>query len=294
MSDGEKTPQEASSAGQVGWGDVAKKGRKSGSGPRSLWSQVEKLKMKDQNTQYKVRIIGNPYQFFKLYEPIEVTLDPDYDKGQEVFTAGNNPSSRYCVWVFDRNDGNKIKLFENGPMIFRQFGNYMEIINEDPGGENGPDWSLSFTDPIGDNGQPNPRLRKYSVMHIKPAPFTEEEQRRIAEHIAKYPYNQVIKGSDSEYITKLWEEAKSAPEGAKIPGSFLWYRENKDKRDDSKESKDVNLDTPKAEQPVTAQAAPADAAPAVETSAAGDGFEETFNTGKPAEGGAQAGGTSLF
>ena len=293
MSEGDnnKTAQEQNkSAGQVRWGEVAKGGGNSGQ-PRSLWNQVEKLKLKDPSTQYRIRLIGDPYRFFKLYEPIEITLDPVYNQELEVFKAGNHPSSRYGVWVFDRNDGNKIKLFEGGPMVFRQFGNYQEIIGKDPGGPLGPDWSVSFTDPIGENGKKNPRLRQYRCMHIESIPFTEEENRRIAEHIAKFPYDQVVKGSDDEYIGKLWEEAKNAPADAPIPGSYIWYQQKRDNREDTQQaSRDLNLDAPKG-----AQQTAAPAAPPVNTGASGDGFNETFKTGAPAQSGeGGGGGTALF
>jgi len=275
-------------SGQVAWGQVAKGGGRGSGAPRSLWSQVEKLKVKDPNTQYRVRLIGDPYQFNKLYEPIEVNLDPGYNRELEVFKAGNNPSPRYAVWVFDRNDGNKIKLFENGPMIFRQFGTYQEIIGDDPGGPDGPDWSLSFNDPVGENGKPNPRQRQYRTMHIKPAPFTEEEKKRIAEHIARFPYGQVIKGAEDDYINKLWEEAKNAKEGAFVPGSYRWYMDKKNSSPEHQQAaQDLTLDDPKGDSD------DAEAAPEVNTDAKGDGFEDVFKTAAPA-GGQKSGGTSLF
>lgn len=292
-------------AGQVSWGQVAKRGNKGGA--RSLWNQVDKLKLRDPNTQYRLRLIGDPYQYWKLYEPIEVKLDPEYNNELEVFKAGHKPSPRFAIWVIDRNDGDKIKLFEGGPMIFSQFGTYQDIIGDDPGGEDGPDWSVSFKDPVGDNGKPNPRLRQYRCMHVKPAPFTEEEKKRIAEHVAKFPYPEVIKGSDDDYINKLWEECKETPEGAHTPGSYLWYMDKKKNRDQQADQ-DLNLDTPASQQKSSTESAPANdgasddapaqqEAPAVDTSAESDGFEETFNTGAAAEEGAEqksGGGTSLF
>lgn len=280
------------SQGTVSWGSV---GGKKG----NVWSEIDRLKLKDPNTQYRMRLIGDPFRFFKLYEPIEVTLGASYNEELEVFKAGHTPSARYAIWVFDRNDSNKIKLFEGGPMIFQQFGTYQEIIGDDPGGEVGPDWSVSFNDPIGENGKPNPRLRQYRCMHIKPAPFTDEERKRIAEHVGKYSYDQILKGSDDEWINKLWEEAKNAPEGARVPGSYLWNQDRKQNRD-QQAAQDLNLDTPRGEQqpvaPADAASAGTSAAPPVDTSAAGDGFEDTFKTGTPAGEGAQqnAGGTSLF
>jgi len=304
MSDGENTQafEEAlNGQGQVSWGQVAKGGRGSGA-PRSLYSQVDKLKLKDSGTQYKLRLIGQPFPSFKLYEPIEVNLDKDYNKDLEVFTAGNKPSMRFAVWVFDRNDGNKIKLFEGGAMIFRQFGSYQEIINEDPGGESGPDWSVSFSDPVGDNGKKNPRLRQYRCMHLKEAPFTEEEKKQIAEHCAKYPYSEVIKGSDDDYVNKLWEEAKNAPEGALVPGSYLWNMARRESRENEKKQadQDLNLDAPKGQATAATAATVAPTAeastPAVDASAGGDGFDASFETGTPASEGTEAkqGGTSLF
>jgi len=116
--------------------------------------------------RYKVRLVGSLYTF-KISNP-----NPE---------AYPNYLQRFSIYVFDRNDENKLKIMEKGYMLFNQFLEYKDITRNDPVSiDNAPSFVIEMffrEEKIGDRMV---NMFMSSVMAEKDiCPLTKEEIKRF-------------------------------------------------------------------------------------------------------------------
>lgn len=110
---------------------------------------------------------------------------------------------RFVIWIIHRRDG-QVKLFDFGCRILDQFSAYKMVKQRDPGGEEGPDWQITYQWPeIWKNGQLIGRgvTRLWMIIPDKPAPFTPEERLKIREISSKYPLADLCSPSHANRMT---------------------------------------------------------------------------------------------
>ena len=155
----------------VGWDETSEKGKGSG--------QFLKL---EAGKKYRVRLVSNAVQYFQHWEPVicrSPGVDPKTGKVVDpLMLANHTPKKRYAIWVFNRDEGNKLQVMDFPPTLFDQFVEWKTNFNANPGGENGPDWSIKLEVPGTDR-----RRTKYKATHLEKAPFTEEELKVLNEGI---------------------------------------------------------------------------------------------------------------
>jgi len=148
------------------------------------WGKIEKtgqggggIFLKLSEGKHKVRLVGKAFEYTKHWDPINVSC-PGKDGGCPICNRdGDNVArTRYAINILDRDDDNKIKILDAGPQVFTAFRDYWESAKVDPGGKDGPDLIVKVEVPGGDV-----RRKKYSVIPLQPAPFTEEERAMIKE-----------------------------------------------------------------------------------------------------------------
>jgi len=210
--------------GEVDWGDAG--GRPSGGRPTR---DIKYLKLQE-GAQVTIRLVGKPFVFYKHWSPIEaISPGPELDICWKE--GGHKPRRRYSCWVLDRADG-QIKLFDFGPRVIDQFSAYKKVKQRDPGGEDGPNWTVSYEVPeILEKGRvvKSRRDTKWMIIPDVPAPLSAAEKKLVEEVTTKYPLSDVRKPEPPERIKELWEEAKRSPEGP-IPGSHKWWVAKKEQR----------------------------------------------------------------
>lgn len=127
--------------------------------------------------KYKVRLISRPIGYLQHWEPI-ICRSPGNDKNgtplDPLMIRGFKPKERFAIWVFDRNDDNKLKVMDFPPSLFDQFVEWKDAYNEEPGGKNGPDWSIRIESKTGQK-----RNARYKALALDRSPLTEEELERI-------------------------------------------------------------------------------------------------------------------
>jgi len=143
---------------KVDWSSVGSD-KKSGNGESSF------LRLKE--GKYRIRLLGNPHQFFQHFDPAAVICEGSPDKCP-ICKSGNSPKMRYATNVIDRAD-QKIKILTGGPQIFEVFKEYAVEVG-DPGKKDGPDFSIKVEVPGG-----NKLATKYKTSTLDKKPLTQEE-----------------------------------------------------------------------------------------------------------------------
>jgi len=179
--------------------------------------------------KYKVRLVGPYVKCRKHFKPYRATVQ-DADKDSDpAWKAGWIPSKRYAINVLDRLDGNKLKVLEKGPSVFKFFYSYKVDLNNDPSGKEGPDFLITVKVPMVD-GQPKKMKTEYAVTHLDKAPFTKEDMKMICEtdkdgNIVKdektgkpksklFPLLDIYKSTSPEKMKEMWE---AIPEDKRVP-----------------------------------------------------------------------------
>lgn len=186
----------------VGWDEPEE--RKGGQGG----GQFLKL---EAGKKYKVRLVSRPVQYFQHWDPVicrSPGVDPESGKTLDpLMLQGHTPKKRYAIWVFDREDQNKLKVMDFPPSLRDQFVEWKANFNEDPGGPNGPDWIVKLEVPGTDR-----RRTKYKASYLDKAPFTQEELKQITEGNLKEKLNELRRENTPEEIRQLLA-AKGDPTG---------------------------------------------------------------------------------
>jgi hypothetical protein len=133
------------------------------------------LRLKANNT-YTIRLVSKPVKYLQHWQPI-ICRSPGKDEDGKpldplIEMGISSPKPRYAIWVFHRDDGNRLKLMDFPGMLLEIFRDWKKNFNgEEPGGKNGPDFKVTVELPPGADR----RRTKYKSMPLDRAPFTEEE-----------------------------------------------------------------------------------------------------------------------
>ncbi len=223
------TPPSEEAGGYVKWGDVGKKSSGGKSGKGGDRKTVEYLKLVEGVTA-RIRLVGKPYEFYRHYTTIQAT-SPGF-KQDVAWQAGHEPKKRYAILCLDRNDENKLKVFEAGPLVFESFMTYYEMSKNDPGGVEGPDWVIQMKIPVtmkDGKSFKDKRQTKYTVVRDEKVPFTAEEAAYLKANWIEL--KEVKKPTDPELIKEMLESAKTRGNNDPVPGSVEWWKERRDRRD---------------------------------------------------------------
>jgi hypothetical protein len=163
------------------------------------------VKLKAQENPFRVRIASNPKNFrshwgaFKSISKAPVR-SPAYSIDEKVLDIAWSegdwlPQRRHSCKVFDRDDGNKLKVLEAGDSVFSHFGNWYKATGVNPSSSEGTDWFIW----VKNNGG----TTEYSATpDIKSSPFTEDEKKILAN--PPFDLDKVIKIKTPEEIKKMW------------------------------------------------------------------------------------------
>ena len=164
------------------------------------------------NKKYKVRLVSNAVQYFQHWEPIicrSPGVDPKTNQTVDPLMLQNFiPKKRYAIWVFDREDQNKMKVMDFPPTLYEQFAEWKANFNENPGGANGPDWVIKLEIPGTDR-----RRTKYKATHLDKTPFTEDEAKLIREGCLKEKLAELRKENTPDEILTMLAAKNVDPTG---------------------------------------------------------------------------------
>lgn len=149
------------------------------------WDQVEPSRGGDgekQQVDYKtLESGGKPNRIRPVYKPMlvykyyvqddkrtrsAIVADPDTCSVKEKH-ADLKPSLRYAINILDRDDGDKLKVYEGPPTVFRALRQWFEATGKTPGGEKGGDFVISK--------EGKGLQTRYTCQFVEPTPFTEEQ-----------------------------------------------------------------------------------------------------------------------
>lgn len=145
-----------------------KKANKGGSGGQFLKLQA--------GGKYVLRLVSRPIRYLQHWEPIPCRspgVDKDGNVRDPLMQMGIEPKPRYAIWVLNRNEGNKLQIVDFPPSLYEKFKDWKEAFGEEPGGNQGPEWSISLI-----SGGSKKRV-EYRATAGKQIPFTTEEMARI-------------------------------------------------------------------------------------------------------------------
>jgi hypothetical protein len=108
------------------------------------------------------------------------------------------PKIRFCTWVMDRQNGSKLKIMDFPSTVFSSFKEWRKATSIEPGGPQGPDWSITVEDQKG--------FTKYMCTALVQKPFTPEEQHEINEGNLMDRLVDVRKDNTPEEIRALMAE----------------------------------------------------------------------------------------
>ena len=204
------------------------------------------VKLKPQEKPFRVRIASNSKNFrshwgaFKSISKAPVR-SPAYamdEKNLDIAWAEGDwfPQRRHACLVFDRDDGNKLKIMEAGDSVFVHFGNWLKENKINPSSNEATDWSIWV--------KSNGGTTEYSATpSMKPSPFTEEEKKILAN--PPFDINKVIKIKTSEEIKKMWlqlDDDKKYNPKSKFKAGNTFDKSDFEKRHGSVEDKPATLD----------------------------------------------------
>lgn len=203
----------------LGWNEGAPSKGGSDSADGSIF-----LKLKAGNT-YKVRLIDKALHYHQFWEPVVCRSPFPAEDGTitcPLKLQGLEPKDRYAIWVFDRNDGNKIKLMDYPPSLHGKFKQWFEATNHNPGGENGPDWSITLTAPQGKQ-----QFTKYEAMPLDRTPFKEEELKQMANAKLKERLLDLRRDNTPEEIRQMLRTKKDPSSSGSEPSRVQSKPESK-------------------------------------------------------------------
>ena len=163
------------------------------------------IRSKPQEKPFRIRIAGNPKNFrshwaaFKSISKAPIR-SPAYsidDKSLDVAWAEGDwfPQRRHACTVFDRDDGNRLKILESEDSLFAYFSNWYKTTGINPVSSEGTDWFIW----VKNNGE----TTEYSATpDVKSTPFTEDEKKILAN--PPFDINQVINIKTPEEIKTMW------------------------------------------------------------------------------------------
>jgi hypothetical protein len=190
------------------WDDFAKGGKKSSGG------KIVNLKLEAKNEAYQLRLIGDPFEFTKLfYNGKSVVLLNPRSPLVDRLSGANPPSTKYACLVIDRADG-VLKVVEVPATPLKPLMSWRKMKKRDPGGPNGCDWGIDV------NG--TGKDKRYTGLALDDSPLTPEETKMIED--ANIILEKLYKPStDEEAEAKLLggSESNSGPKPAQRPAQSV-------------------------------------------------------------------------
>lgn len=186
----------------VGWDEQGEKKKGQGGG--------QFLKLEAGKT-YRVRLVSNAVRYFQHWEPV-ICRSPGVDaKGtvlDPLMQMNFAPKERYAIWVFDREDGNKLKVMDFPPTLYEQFSEWKVNFNDAPGGPSGPDWKIKLE--VRGNDR---RKTQYKAAALDKTPLTSEELELIKNGNLKEKLAELRKENTPEEIRNLLAAKNGDPTG---------------------------------------------------------------------------------
>lgn len=173
-------------------------------------NKVEWMKFPKPGT-YRVRLVGPFVKFLRHNKPFDgerVITHLSYKDKDPAWKAGFYPRETYAIHMFDRNDGNKLKILEKGNSIFRAFSTYKKVNDINPAGKEAPDFSIEVSWPDGNKFQ-----AKYTVTPLAKIQALNDEE-IAAWQSGRAPLNEIYKSTTLEKIQELWG---NLPDEKKVP-----------------------------------------------------------------------------
>jgi len=150
---------------------------------------------------YKIRLLGSFVKFRRHWKPYKAITHDSLRDVDPAWKAGFYPKRRFAINVIDRSDG-KLKIMEQGPIVFKAFSDYKEANNGiDPAGKDGPDFTITVRIPMKD-GKPDIMHKQYGVVAGNQAPLTNEEKKMLCKVDES---GNIIKAEDGKPISNLWD-----------------------------------------------------------------------------------------
>ncbi len=174
-------------------------------GPRG---EINRLRL-ESGKSYKVRFIGPPLKFFKYFVAgnSAICANPDICPVKAKYNI--EPSQRYAVNVFDRNDVDPktglptLKIMECPPMVLKPVVSWWKGSGQDPGGKAGPDFFIEVTG--------KQKSTRYAVSALMVTPLTEEEKELARTTI--YDLAKIYKPVDEKEIEQRLFGKKDGEQG---------------------------------------------------------------------------------
>lgn len=134
--------------------------------------------------KYRLRLVYKPIRYYQHWEPV-ICRSPGADPVTKqiidpLMLEGIEPKQRFACWVIDRADG-QLKIMDFPGVLFDFFKEWKINYNDEPGGENGPDWAIKLEQPPGGNKT----MTKYKAMALDRTPFTPDEKKLITPDLTK-------------------------------------------------------------------------------------------------------------
>ena len=191
----------------VEWDDIepSKKGKSSGSAGSGKFMKL------GPNTERTVRPLKKPVKFFKIGDTVDkqyrsaVIEEGDIDTIKAKYPSARPQQRRACL-VFDRDEGNVLRILEGPVSMFDNFKHFKNISKNEPGGPQGGDFLIKTNCPSGKKD----RDTTYEVEFVTPVPFTEEEKAQYGEKKEDYDLQEVYKALTIEEVEeKLYGQGQS-------------------------------------------------------------------------------------
>ena len=131
----------------------------------------------EEGKKYKVRLVGKAIVYWMHWKGdncpftcISPYIDADGKTLDPLMLAGLSPSSRYAIWVLNRDEGNKLQVMDFPQGVCDRFKAWKSNFNDEPGGGNGPDWIIEKK-----KTGPSAKNVKWVADYLDRTPFTPAE-----------------------------------------------------------------------------------------------------------------------
>lgn len=198
-------------ASTVEWDDIAPpKPRNSGGGGGTGGGSGKYGKF-EANKEYLLRPVLKPVKFYKYYHKLDGALRTAItDDADTCVVLQKHKSSglrkaqeRRGFLAFDRNDNNKLKIWEVPPSAIEAFKHFKKLTKDpanpngkEPGGPHGGDFLFKIVCPSGQKD----RDTTYVVEFAEAKPFTEEEKAFVKANKEEFNLEKIFASNTPEEI----------------------------------------------------------------------------------------------
>lgn len=146
---------------EMTWKDVRSQDAKTPKGA------INNLRLESGKT-YELRFLGSPIKFHKYFIAGKSAICENPDDCIIKKKYNQDPGLRYAINVIDRAD-KQLKVLEVPPSVLKPVAAWAERRKQDPGGDNGCDFSVTVTG--------IKKQTRYEVVPLDITPLTEEEKK---------------------------------------------------------------------------------------------------------------------